>query len=149
MAVINYKGIRDAVQSILQADSRTSGARIYVEEEPQFGVMDKPAIALFMDRRTMTHDQSLSTGKRTRYEIKMMLITVYFSLNSFHDACDGRDNLLAQLEATLMDNRTLNDTVKTMWLEGGELFSARDSQNNAFVAVGETGIVAEASVINT
>ena len=84
MAVIDYAGIRNELKTLLEADTRTKDARIYVEEEPQFGLSDAQSIiAVFMDSRSAPPpDQSLSAGKRTRYFLRMSLWVVVFSMES-------------------------------------------------------------------
>ena len=150
MPAIDYQGVRDQLESILKADSRTSGARIFVEEEPQFGLSDaQKAIAVFMDRRSeQASDQMASAGKRTRYTLSISLWTVYFDMSTYRAACDGRDALMGQLELVLMDNRTIGGKVTASWREGGEMFAARDANSQTFVAAAETVLVAEVSAIS-
>ena len=151
MAAVDYAGIRDQLKTILEGDTRTSNARIFVEEEPQFGLSDaQNIIAVFMDSRSAPPtDQSLAAGKRTRYFLRMSLWVVVFSLDSYKAACDLRDTLLGNLELVLMANRTIGDKVASSWLEGGDMVSAREPSNQAFVAAAETVLVAEVSAINT
>ena len=156
MAAINYAGIRDAIESILNSKTGPGGvlegSRIYIEEEPQFGLMDQAtAIALFMDTRTAPDgQQSISMGTRTRIYLRVTFWVVAFSMENFRKACDMRDAVMGRLELLLMDNRTLNDTVGTSWLNGGELFSAKDPQNNSvFTAVAEVVMTLDVSAINT
>ena len=149
MAAIDYAGIRSQLKTLLEADARLAGVRVYVEEEPQIGLSDvQKAIAVFTDTRVAVADQSMSAGKRTRYNLRTSLWTVFFDMTSYSAACDGRDGVLAQLELVLMDNRTLGGKVTASWLEGGELFSARSPQGNTFVAAAETVLVSEVSAIN-
>lgn len=155
MAAIDYKGIRDALEDILSAktaaDEPLDGARVYIEEEPQFGLSDNPAIAVFLDTRTAPDgEQSISRGTRTRLHLRGTLWVVAFSLDSYRKACDERDALLGQVELILMANRTLNEKVSTLWLNGGELFSARNpQQESAYVSVGEVIMTMDVSAINT
>ena len=151
MAAADYAAIRDQVESVLTSDARTSTARIYVEEEPQFGLADaQQCIAVFTNRRRApAGDQVLGAGLRTRFALELLFVVVSFNLESYRKACDERDALLGNLELVLMANRTLNGTVATLYLDGGEFFSARDPQSNTFVAVAEVNVVAEVSAINT
>lgn len=151
MAAIAYGNIRDQIKGILEGDARTSAARVYVEEEPQFGIQDvQQAILVYTDRRSAPRElQRAAVSKRTTYLLNIVLAVVYFSLESYKAACDGRDTLLGNVELVLMANSTINDTVNTSWLEGGELYSVRDAQSSTYVAVAETLLVAEVSAINT
>lgn len=151
MAAVSYASIRDQIKSILAGDSRTNTARIYIEEEPQFGLGDvQQVIAVFTDRRRAPADQqSLSAGKRTRFLLDMLFVVAFMDFASFKAACDGRDTLLANLELVLMANRTLNATVETLWIEGGEFYSAKDSQSGTLIAVAELNVTLMVSAVNT
>ncbi len=151
MAAVDYVGIRTEIETALNADARTSSARVYVEEEPQFGLSDhQSVIAVFMDNRSApATEQSVSAGKRTRFNLRVSFWVVAFSLDSYRKACDERDTLMGQLELVLMDNRTLGGKVAASWLEGGEMFSARDPRNAVFTAIAEVVMVLDVSAVNT
>lgn len=151
MAAINYSGIRTQIKSILEGDAALAGTRIYIEEEPQFGLSDvQKAIAVFTDRRTAPpSEQSLAAGKRTRYYLRTLFVVLFFDTASFDAACTGRDDLLGALELVLMANRTLGGLVATSWLEGGAFYSGRTAQGYPFVSVAELDMTSEVSAINT
>ena len=151
MAKVAYAAIRDTIKTVLEGDARTNVARIYIEEEPQFGLADaQKIIAVFMDRRRAPADQqSLSAGKRTRFFLDLLFVVAFFDMESFKAACDGRDALLGDLELVLMDNRTLSGQVSTLYIEGGEFYSAKDSQATTFVAVAEINVTVDVTAINT
>ena len=151
MAAIQYASIREQIKSILEGDTRTSGAQIYIEEEPQFGLSDvQQTILIYFDRRVAPPgEQTLSAGKRLRYNLHVVLVVAYFSMESFKAACDGRDELLSNLELVLMANPTIGGTVNVSWLEGGEMYSVRNPQSNNWVAVAETTMVADVTAVNT
>ena len=149
MAAIDYVSIRNQLKTLLEADARLAGVRVYIEEEPQIGLSDvQKAIAVFTDNRIASPDQNAAAGKRTRYNLRTSLWTVYFDMSSYLAACNGRDVVLAQLELVLMDNRTLGGTVTASWLEGGEMFSAHSPQSSTFVAAAETVLISEVSAIS-
>ncbi len=151
MAAIDYVGIRSAIKSLIESYPGLADVRVYVEEEPQFGLSDVArAIAVFTDRRSApASEQNLGAGKRTRYYLRTVFVVVFFTLESFEAACNGRDEVLANLELALMANRTLSGKVSSSWLEGGELFSARDSQTGCFISVAELILTSDVSAINT
>ena len=149
MAAIDYAGIEDQLKTLLEADASLNGTRFYVEEEPQFGLQDAKAVAIFLHSRAPDPEQSLSAGKRTRNIIRLSLWSVFFSIESYRVACTGRDALLGALELVLMKDRTVGGKVASSWLEGGQFQSARDDSNSAFAAAAETILVARASAINT
>ena len=151
MSAIDYAGIRSQIKSILESDSRLEGVSVHVEEEPQFAVSDNAkAIAVFTDRRTAPPgEQSISAGKRTRYFLRTLFVVVFFHNESFDAACQGRDEVLANLELVLMENRTLGDKVATSWLEGGAFYSGRSSGATPFISVAELELTSEVSAITT
>jgi len=148
---VAYTTIQNALETILKADARTNVARIFVEEEPQFDIMDsQQVIAVFMERRVAgPKDQQLGLAKRTRYHLTITIWVLAFSIESYRTACDLRNTLLDNLELTLMDNRTISNTVTTSWLEGGVMISAKDPQKGVFTAAAETILTAEVSAVNT
>ena len=151
MAAIDYAGIRDGLKTILNADALTAASRVYVEEEPQFGMADAGGgvIAVFSDGRTPDPaGQPLANGKRTNYHVNHTLWVAMFNMESFKAAADARDALLANVELVLMKDRTIGGKVAASWLEGGQMFSARDGGTNTFVAAGEIKLVAQVSAIN-
>ena len=148
---VDYGGIRDQIKSILEGDARTSGAAIFIEEDPQFGLSDvQQAIVICLDGRTAPPaEQRLAAGMRTQYHLQCVLVTVYFSMESFKAACDGRDTLLGQMELVLMANRTIGGKATSSWLEGGPMFSVRNPQSNVWAAVAETTLVIDVQAVNT
>lgn len=150
MSAIDYTGILSSLQTIFGNDSRTSAARVYVEEDPQFGQSDAgKAIVLTMVSRSPSSGQSMAAGKRTRYAARIGCWSVGFDMASFNDACIKRDALLASVELVLMDNRTISGKVTAAQLEGGEFMSVKNPGDNVFCAMAETVIAVEVSAINT
>lgn len=148
---IDYSGIRNQLKSIIEGDALTSGTRVYIEEDPQFGLPDAQKVILIcLDRRTAPPAaQRLSSGLRTQYHLQGTLVTVFFSMESFEQACVGRDALLGNLELVLMKDRTIGGKVTSSWLEGGEMFSVRNPQSNIWAAVAETLLVMDVQAVNT
>ena len=150
MAAIDYTGIGDGLKTILEADALTSDARVYIEEEPQFGLSDaEKAIIIYLDRRIINPTgQPIAAGKRTPYHVYFIIWSLYFTMANYKAACDGRNALLANLELVLMKERTIGGKATSSWLEGGQLITARDGGTQTFVSAGETILVAEVSAIN-
>ena len=80
MAAIAYQNIREQIKSILEGDTRTSSASIFLEEEPQFGLSDiQQVILVYFDRRTAPPgEQTLAAGRRTRYHLRITFAVAYF-----------------------------------------------------------------------
>jgi hypothetical protein len=150
MAAVDYSGILTSMKAIFEADSRTNMARVYVEEDPQFGMSDNgQAIVITMVSRSPMAGQAIAAGKRTRYLARIGVWSVGFDMASYQEACSKRDAILEQVELVLMANRTLGGTVTASNLEGGEFMSVRNPGDNVFCAMAETAISAEVSAINT
>ena len=151
MSAVDYSGVRNQLKSILESDTLTADAQIYIEEDPQFGLADaQKVIFICLDGRTAPPgEQSLSAGKRTRYHLQCVLITAYFSMESFEQACVGRDALLGNMELVLMKDRTIGGKATSSWLEGGPMFSVRNPGNNVWAAVAETTFTIDVQAVNT
>lgn len=143
MAAIDYNAIEEAIASIVA----TSGVIAAVEEDIFNGQMDAPIyIVVYLESRVPTADQPLAAGTRTRYSMTFSIWVRAINLNSFKDAAADRDRALGAAELALMGNSSLNGTVGSSWLEGGEFISARNS-NGLFMAAAEIRLRAEATAI--
>lgn len=151
MAAVDYGGVLEALQLIFQSDSRTSDARVYVEEDPAFGLGESDkGIVLVLDRRVPTSGQAMAAGKRTRHLLTIGVWVVGFNMESFREAGKVRDALLAQVELVLMDNRTISGLVTSGQLGGGEFLSAFvQGATPVHMAMAETKFEVEVSAINT
>jgi len=149
MASVNYPAILSGLKAILDADARLGGARVYIEEDPQFGLPELgKCIAIYLTRRSLHPNQPLNAGKTTRWLLEMSIWTFGFSLEHFPAAVGVRDTLLQQLELVLQENRTISGNVTTSWMGGGDFLSARNPDNSAFVAGAETTLIADVAVIS-
>lgn len=156
MTAVNYSGIAKAIDEILQSDSRVMdlNPRILIEEDPSFiyGLPDDGgrAVVILLEGRIPTSSQVMAAGTRTRYMVRVAVWSVGFSMNSFQEASEKRDEMLAQVELVLMANRTLNDTVAMQHLAGGQFLSASQQGNTPpFASMAETIIEAEVSAVNS
>ena len=150
-SAVDYSGIRNQLKSILTGDALTSAARVYIEEDPAFGLSDaQQIIVICLDGRTAPPGaQRLASGLRTQYHLQCVLVTVYFSMESFEQACVGRDSLLGNMELVLMKDRTIGGKATSSWLEGGPMFSVRNPQSNVWAAVAETILTIDVQAVNT
>ncbi len=145
MAAINYTGIQDAIEAILKADVRTNAARVFVEEEPEFGLMDaQQVIAVYLEERvTPEKSEYIALGKKVRLHLKIPIWVAAFSTETYRRACELRNSLLGNLELVLMDNATLSGTVESSWLNGGAIISAKSAQSGIWMAGAETILIAD------
>jgi hypothetical protein len=58
-------------------------------------------------------------------------------------AARARDDLIGRVEIALMENRTLNDKARGLWLEGGLFDNAKDEDRGSFISAGEVRVILE------
>lgn len=151
MAAVDYTGILQAFAEIIKADVRiVDGVQVLVEQNPVMGQGDDGgrAIVLMRNSRRLDAGQAMAAGKRTRYIFSWSAWVSCFDMNSYEEACKKCDDLLGILEQVLMDNRTITGKVTASQLGGGDFLSSRSADESAFVAMAETRIESEVSVIN-
>jgi len=141
MPRVDYYDIEVEMLQILKADTTLQGVQITVEDD--FELDTGAWVAIYLDRRDPTEGQSLSAGTRTRYNLYFSIWCWQYSLESTSQAARFRDDLIGKVEIALMKNRTLNNKVSHMWIEGGEMPSARLPGSKGHVAGGEIVVVAE------
>ena len=152
MSADDYIGIRTQLTTIFAGGALTSGVSVFIEEEPQVGLADLGrCIAVFsMNRTAPPGEQNIASGKRTKWHWRLGVWVLAFSFTSFEEACVVRDTLLSNTELVLMKDRTIGGKANMLWLEGGEMYSARDDGGSGvFMAAAETVLVIDVSAINS
>jgi hypothetical protein len=143
--VVDYWGIREACQAVLQADADLTGVTVLVEEEFLLSAEMAPVVFIYLEDRTAeAGEQRLAAGTRTDFQLNFNLWCGDFSLNGLPDAIERRDSLIGKVEVALMRQRTLDGAVGKLWLTGGQLFDAR-GQDAGFLAWGEVRFTASVS----
>ena len=147
MARVDYYTIVSEIGQILNADTTLSGVQITVEDSAPLD--SGPWIAIYLESRTPSSGQSISAGTRTPYNLRISAWCWQFSLESTARAAQLRDDLVGLVEIALMKNRTLNDKVGSIYLEGGELMSdqIKSDEMSGFIAGGEIIIIADVVAI--
>lgn len=147
MAKVDYYGIVNEIGVILNTDTELFGVQITVEDEPPLD--SGPWVAVYLENRTPTSGQSISAGTRTRFQLRMSVWCWQFSIESTGRAAQLRDELVGKVEIALMKNRTLNDKVGSIWLDGGQLLSEQIKSDSisGFIAGGEIIVLAEVVAI--
>lgn len=141
MARIDYYNIETELQTILNND--ISGAMVTVEEEIMSDVDMTPWFGIYLARREAPENQSLSAGQRTRFRLHLEVWVFCWSFDGVRQASEFRDDNIGKAEVAIMGNRTLNGTVDTCWLEGGEFTSAKDDNNGLFLSGGQIRVVCD------
>lgn len=150
MARVDYFDLENTIKSILEADSSLSGVTITVEGEvPGGGVGLFPYVGIHIERRDPHGGQPLAAGQRTRLNLKFAIWCWEYSLESVAKAIQLRDDLVGKVEVALMKNRTINNKVACIWLDGGRLPSGKDPESNGWLSAGEIIVIADVTASTT
>ncbi|HEV8639643.1 MAG TPA: hypothetical protein VGV13_00915 [Methylomirabilota bacterium] len=126
MARVDYFAIEQAIQTVLKAAPDLSGTQVVIEEELQFGSEATPRVGIYLMRRDAPSGlQALAAGQQTRFLVRFEIRCAAYSLDAVATAISLRDDLVGKVEVALMASRSLNGTVISSWLEGGDLPSAQ------------------------
>lgn len=161
MAAPNYANIKTKIKEAI--DNATPAIsnpvpRVVIEDTIFAGLADQSAqgagpnlgvIGIYMVGRRQSPGQPLAGGQRGRYLVELVLWVLWFEMSDLKTAIDQRDTLVAAVEQVLMRDRTFGGAVATAWLEGGEMFSARDAAPFPFVAGAEIKLVCEINFTST
>lgn len=147
MARIDYYGVISEIRDILKADETLSGVQVTVEGNPPLD--SGPWIAIYLTRREAPEGQPLAVGTRTRMRLRVSIWCWQFSLESSEEASRLRDDLISKVEIALMGNRTINDKVAYLFLEGGQFMNdqLQNDTLNGWVSGGEIALTMEAVAI--
>jgi len=136
MARVNYHDILTQIQSVLDADADVD-ALTFINLEPNLDPMTGNKIYIYEESRTAPENlQRISAGRRTSIIYTVSIWCLAFSLDSVDHASQLRDDLVGFVEIALMNNRDLNNTVHTLWLNGGAFDGA--PLDNGFTSAAET-----------
>jgi len=136
----DYWGIEQELAEILRAN--VQGLTVEVEAEMQFGAELSPWAVVYLERRDAPDGlQGISAGMRTCFRLRFSIWVWCCSLEK-EAAIKQRDETLAEVERVLMRNRTLNNTVDSSWLDGGELQTGK-TQESDFLSGGEVVLIAD------
>jgi hypothetical protein len=145
MARVDYYALEEEIKVILDADPTVgvAGVPVRVEESVMFAAESTPAVYIYLDRRDAPAElQTLRAGSSTDFALRFSLWVWAYSLDGVKIASQIRDDLMGKVEVALMGNRTLNDKVRTSWIEGGEFMSAKEQEG--WMMGGEIVLVARA-----
>lgn len=139
MAEIKYHGIKKEVQKVLMEDVDLNENRqitVTVERENIFSAEMCPWINIVSLDREVDEDP-VAAGTIMRLNYRLRLLVVAFHPESLAKAAESRDKILGLAEIVLMRNRTLNNSVSTLLLEGGDIGSAEIEDELGFLADAE------------
>ena len=142
VVVSSFISDRDFIKNVLDDDASVV-ADVIIEEE--LSVQRNNVVGIYLDDRIAPEgDQSLSSGTRTRFQVRFSIWCWHFGIGpDRRPVMEQRDDLLGNVEIALMNNRSLNSTVETSWIEGGEFMSGPDPDSNQFMAGAQIILVAD------
>lgn len=145
MSAIDYYDIKETIKEILDADADFT-AQVSIEEDVVMNPLEPQLLIQLTNRRYSDADQSLSAGRKSRYDLEFFL-TLHVTSFEKAQAIRIRDDLMGFLELALLRNHTLNGKVITSWIGGGEFILAEvEDQQSAFVAAGELKFIVAAEM---
>lgn len=140
MAKVDYFAVAEEIAEIIRADM--PNIMVAVEEELIVGPDNSPVIGVYIDSREVPSEQSISAGRRMRVIPHFSIWVWTYSLN-VKEAIRERDGIVGEVELLLMQNRTINEMVEMIWIDGGQLPSARLPDSSGFTSGGEILVRAE------
>ena len=145
MAKIDYWAIEEELADIIRANF--DGYYVAVEEEAQFAAEQTPWVGIYLTRRTPTEGQPIAAGTRVRYALSISLLVFCFHLEKPQAVRDAL-GVIGELEVLLLNNRTINDQVDFVALNGGELQTgAVEGDIGGFISGGEILLTVEAVAV--
>ncbi len=126
MSRIDYFLIEEKIKQQLEADDElnTDVSEILIEEELTF--QRGKIIGIYLDRRDAApENQTLSFATRIRFELRFNIWVFAWHLE-VREAIHLRDDLLGKVELVLMADRSLQGSVTSSWISGGEFDNGQD-----------------------
>lgn len=136
----DYWGAVKEIQHIIQ--SQFNDLTVRIEEDMQFAAEQTPWVCVYLDSREVPDDQPLAAGRVTRLRVRFSIWVWCFNME-LAAAVKARDEWVGDIESALLANRTLNDRLDGLWIEGGELPSAKDPDTPGFFSGGEILIASD------
>ncbi len=140
MAKVDYYGLKQELREVVAA--KLDNVTVTVEKDMQFASELTPWVGVYLEGRDIPEDQPIAAGRISRIRVRLSIWLYTFSLE-LEEAERARDSLLGEIELILMENRTLNDKVEGLLLDGGELSSNINSDTPGFFSSGEIKILAD------
>ena len=150
MARLDYFGIEEAIKTLLEANTNLTGVQVGLEEELPFTAAADAQVEIYLVRRDTPELQPLAAGQRTRFLVRFSIWCYGVSFESIAKACEARDDLVGNVEISLMADRSLGGTVNSSWLEGGA-FETKEAPggSSGFGMGGEIILMADVKATTT
>lgn len=148
MARVDYSDIKAEIASILSASTDLATVQITVDDDIRLDSFGVSANVEIVRRDYTAPAQSLSAGQRQRYYLTAVVSVISVALDR-EAAVSMRDSVVGHIEVALMRNRTLNDKVDTLFLQGGDMFLLKNTSSNSegyFIAAAEVVAAIDATI---
>lgn len=140
MAKADYWAVEKELHALL--DSRLNDCTVVMEQDMQVAAEMTPWVCVYLNGREVPSSQPIAGGRVIRVRVRFS-IWIWCHNMELGSAVMARDALLGEIEMILAENRTLNNTVDGLWIEGGELPSVKDPGSPGFFSGGEIVISSE------
>lgn len=132
MAIIDYLGIQTALQSIFNADSRTSDYTVEVEPDYDLITDKMPYVAIYLDSwETPPTDETIGGVKPFRSFLNLEVWCYDFSMENLQGAT-LRDTMLGNVKEVMKENRTISDKVLITTFAGGSFDNQKNNRGIGF-----------------
>lgn len=137
MAKVDWYGFAENFQAAIQ--SALPNLMCTIEEALPVGPDANPSATIFILGRTVPEDrQVIAANTVTRYFVNMQIWVAAWSLDGVRRACELRDDVISDIEGVLQNSDNWESFVDAVYLDGGELETAKDiaSAGNGYYAGG-------------
>jgi hypothetical protein len=141
VAKVDYWGVKNELRQIL--DDALDNVTVVVEADMQMAAEQTPWVGVYLEGRDIPRDQPIAAGRVSRVRVRLSIWVWCHNIESLEASEKERDRLLGEIELILMNNRTLNNKVEALWIEGGELPSTKDPSTPGFFSGGEIKIASD------
>lgn len=140
MARVDYWSIQNELVEILKQN--LNDVTITLEEDFMLSSEMTPWLCVYLEGREVPESQPIAAGRRVRMRVRLSIWIWCYALE-LHAAVQARDDLVGRVELILAENRSLNDKVDALWIEGGQLPSVNTPEAHGFFSGGEIVVSSE------
>lgn len=127
--------ITNAIPAAVGANPSITGLLVKVEED--YVVTEKWCGIYLVGRQAPAALQSLSAGRRTRFDARVDIWSWQYA-SDYALAAGLRDDILSFVETALMADRTFSGACAMSWIEGGDFVTGKAPTGGRFFAGAQT-----------
>ena len=140
---VSYWGIQQSIGAVVQAGISAS---IPVVLEDEIAWADQWVGVYLIGRSATERLQRLTQGFQADFEINYEIEVRIYGM-ALDQTIAVRDELLADIELVLQNNKTIAGAVETSWITGGDHVTARDAKPGKFLAAATINLVCAQTAI--